>query len=212
MDEIIMQVARALACQTRLALLSCLARGEELSPSALAAELQLPLYVVSTQIRRLVSAGLIQQRRSGVWAYCQPRSPYGQRTFSGRVSAWVLGLLKHPDQALHHCRVVQLCNDPSPAAKVQALIFEAATAFTNVRRLQLLRHLSKGREARVDVLTGTLRMSEAAVSRHMAKLARRGYVSRTRKKKTIAFGLNKTMRTPLHDELFELVRQEWRRG
>ena len=87
MDEIIMQVARALACRTRLRLLACLAQVKELAPTALADQLQLPLCVVSAQVRRLVAAGLIQQRRSGVWAYCQPRSPYGDRSFSGRVSA-----------------------------------------------------------------------------------------------------------------------------
>ena len=209
MDESIVQVARALACRTRLRLLSCLARGEELAPTALADKLKLPLYAVSAHVRRLVAAGLIQQRHSGVWAYCQPRSPFGPRSFSGQVSAWVFGLLKRPQAALDDSGVAQLRNHSSPETQLHAMLFETATAFGNLRRLQVLRHLTQHAAGSAVSLSDTLKMSEAAVWRHTDKLIRRGYVSCAKTKRMTCYELRKSFTSPLHAQFFSLVQHTW---
>jgi DNA-binding transcriptional ArsR family regulator len=212
MDEIIMQVARALACRTRLRLLSRLARGQELAPTVLAAELRLKNGLVSAHIRRLVAAGLIRQRRSGVWAYCQSCSAYGPQTFSGQVSAWIFDLLRSPQRILDRCGVIQLCNGQNPEEQVHTLVFETATAFANVRRLQLLRRLTTERVVTPEALSCQLKMSESAVSRHMNKLRRRGYVTGNQTKRTMTYGLKPTLKTPLDEQFFAMVKKEWRRS
>jgi len=211
MDEIIMHIARAVACLARLQIMSRLATEGELAPTTLARELHMPLHMVSAHLRRLVAAGLIQRRRSGVWAYCVARSPYGSETLSGRLSAWLFEMLKAPKTTLDNSGVGQLRNYASPEAQLHALIFEAATAFANVRRLQILRRLSSCAAVSVETLMAGLKMSDAAVSRHMSKLVRRGYVTCEKSKRVAAYCLAKKCRTPVHARLFEMVRAEWKK-
>ena len=89
------------------------------------------------------------------------------------------------------------------------VVFEAATAFANVRRLQILRWLVDGGEAQVDALTEKLRMSESAATRHMAKLSRRGYVRASRVGRELVYRLAPRSKTPIHTTLFRIVRSEW---
>jgi len=213
MDEIIMQVARAVACLPRLRMLSRLARAGELSPTALARELQMPLHLVCSHLRRLTAAGLIQRRRSGAWSYGVARSPYGEHAFSGKLAAWLFESLKTPDRILQHCGVGQLRNlsQTDMQARLHAIVFEAATAFANVRRLQILRRLAQETEVSVETLTVELRMSESAVSRHMGKLIRRGYVAVARSGHSLAYCLAGTPKSLVHATLLEMVRAEWRK-
>jgi len=213
MDEIIMLVVRAVACMARLRILSRLAHKGELAPTSLARDLQMPLQLVCTHLRRLTATGLIQRRRSGVWSYGVARSPYGKGAFSSKLAAWLFETLKDPTVAIKHCRVAQLRNlsAAQTEAQLHAIIFEAATAFTNVRRLQILRRLTQGGQASVKTLTAGLRMSESAVSRHMGKLIRRGYVAGMRSGHSFAYNLAKQCKTPVHDNFLKLVRAEWKK-
>jgi len=207
MDEIVVRVLRALACRARLRMLSCLACTEEATPTDLARQLRMRLDLVCTHLRRLASAGLIVRRRSGARCYCRARSPYSQEAFSGKLTSWMYRRLRAAGRA----RVTRGRSGSAPDAPAELCrtIFEAATAFTNVRRLQILRRLAGGEGVPVRTLTSELRLSESAASRHLAKLTRRGYVEVAHAGRCLTYRRAPEFKTPVHEKLFEIVRAEW---
>jgi len=214
MDEIIVRVVRIIACLARLRILSCLMSEDEMTPKDMGRKLRMKPDVVCAHLRRLSSMGLVLTRRSGVWCYCKARSPYTEEAFSGRVMAWLRGALADPSLTLRNCGVGQLRNSSSAAAhsEVHRLLFEAATAFANLRRLQILRLLGKRDDATVETVIRELKMSESAVCRHMDKLIRRGYVEASRKGYFLAYRLASEFKTPLHGKLLAIVRATWVRN
>ena len=213
MDEIVVRIARAIACVARLRILSHLVRGGETAPTAMAKELRMPLNVMSTHLKLLSAVGLVCRRRSGVWHHCKAESPYSETAVSGAVMSWLREVLRAPGRTLKHCRLREVCND-SPAQierAVHEVVFDAATAFTNVRRIQILRRLASRDAVTAQVLSQELSMSEAAVSRHTCKLARRGYVAVCPAGRGQAYTLAPKFKTPLHERLFDIVRSQWER-
>ena len=207
MDEIIVRVFRVLACPARLQILSCLSRVHEATPTQLACLLGMRLNVVCTHLGRLISAGLISRRRSGRWCYCRAQSPYPDEAFSGKLTSWLRRQLRVSGRT--RAGRVRRGANPDAQAELQRVIFDAATTFTNVRRLQILRRLTKGDAVPIRGLSEELRMSESAASRHLAKLVRRGYVGSTRAGRLSPCGLARKFKTPVHRKLFEIVRAEW---
>ena len=219
MDEILVRIARALACLTRLHILSRLAREKELAPSELARDLGLAFGTVCEHLRRLSDAGIIRRRRSGTWCYCVGESPYSKDTVSGKTARWLQGLLGDPLKAVKRCGISRLpaasarisAHKPSRTAwaeaeaRIHQVLFEALTAFTNVRRLQILRRLATGEAVRVESLMKDLHMSDAAVSRHMDKLLRRGYIQAARQSYYLAYRLAKEYKSGLHRDLHNIV-------
>lgn len=208
-----MQVARTLACEARLRILSCLAADQDVSPTALSRRLRMPLPVVCAHLRRLSASGLIQRRRSGAWCYAVARSPYSQQAFSGRVASWLFSMLKQPHQ--HVSRGDSSGRSPEQAAdagtRLCAIVFNAATAFTNMRRLQLLHYFAGGGTAEAEELAAKFKMSRAALSRHATKLIRRGYIETARKGSLLHYSLARSNQTAVHTQLWMLVRAEWRK-
>jgi DNA-binding transcriptional ArsR family regulator len=102
MDEIIVRVARAIASQPRLRILSLLARETEITPTRLAAELRLPLNVLSLHLRTLSTAGLVGRRKSGAWCHYRAESPYDKTTLSGKLAEWLRSLLESPERSIKH--------------------------------------------------------------------------------------------------------------
>ena len=211
MDEIIVRVLRCVACWARLRILSALARTPEIAPTDLAQQLKTGMDSVCVHLKHLSAAGLMQRRRSGRWCYCVAASPYTEQTFSGKVSAWLYRILRDPAEALHHSTVDPLRKGHSTEAeaRVHAIVFEAATAFDNVCRLQILRRLGLKGAASAETLCRELSISAPALSRHMAKLARRGYVGVESRGQTRLYGLSPEPKTPLHGELFQWVSACW---
>jgi len=211
MDEIVMRVARTLASFERLKILSRLAVAGERSPTQLGRELGMSLNSLSGHLTRLTTAGLIKRRRSGGWAYCVRGSPYGPSTLSGMTEAWLRKVLSAPRRALKDCgdeEARDLSADKAQT-RVHQLVFEAATAFTDLRRLQIARHLSAGREANAEALREKLSMSAWAICRHTNKLIRRGYLSRRSEGRVVFYRLAAKFKTPIHAKLFEMVRATW---
>jgi len=214
MDEIIVRVARTVACHTRLRILSALAREGECPPSRLAGALGQGRDSISVHLKHLVTAGLIQRRRSGVWCYGVAASPYTEQAFSGRVAVWLYGLLRDPAAALRAC-------GQTPARKstreetncaLHAVLFNAFTAFTNVRRLQLLRRLRQHGPATAEDLSAVLSMSPPALCRHTTKLVHRGYLRTDALGRAIIYRLAENAQSPVHAKLLKLVGGEWTKG
>ncbi|MBM3860499.1 MAG: transcriptional regulator [Verrucomicrobia bacterium] len=211
MDEIIVRVARTVACPTRLRILSALAREGECPPSRLAGELGQGRDSISVHLKHLVTAGLIQRRRSGLWCYGVAASPYTEQAFSGRVAAWLYGLLRDPSVALRACgqALTRKSSQADADRALHALLFNAFTAFANVRRLQLLRHLRQHGPATAEALSEALSMSPPALCRHTTKLCRRGYLQTDAVGRTITYRLAGEAQSPAHATLLKLVAAEW---
>jgi DNA-binding MarR family transcriptional regulator len=54
-------------------------------------------------------------------------------------------------------------------------------------------------------------MSPQALSRHMAKLIRRGYVQTRRAGRDVVYDLSPAAKTAIHKRMFEIVRATWQK-
>ncbi|MBM3888277.1 MAG: helix-turn-helix transcriptional regulator [Verrucomicrobia bacterium] len=214
MIEIIVRLARAVASRPRLRLLSYLAQHGETAATPWAAALHLPLNTLSRHVSLLSSVGLIQGRRSGARCLYAFVSPYGEQTLSGSMSRWLCELLAKEDCVENH-RGLPEVRDGSRKPQLNPLhaaIFEAATAFTDVRRLEILRYLESHANVTVEEVMNDLGMSAHAVGRHMAKLQRRGLVSVQRKDgRSGSFQMASTYKTPIHARMHGIIQATWRK-
>jgi DNA-binding transcriptional ArsR family regulator len=212
MDELIVRLMRTLACEERLRILSWLTIEGEQSPSRLARDLELLDTAVSGHLARLTAVGMIQRRRSGGWFYCTATSPYAANTLSGMTSAWLRKLLASPQKTHKDLGLQELRNGSARESEthLHRLIFEAATAFTDLRRLQILRRLLRKGEANLETLYQELKMSPAAALRQTDKLVRRGFVCREASGDDTVFRLARKCKTPIHTGLWEVVRSSWK--
>ena len=210
MYELIVRIARAIACVPRLRILSCVAGADEIMPTDLAQELGMSRDLVAAHLRRLSAAALIQRRRSGVRSYCIASSPYAEHTISGGTAAWLRQVLGDPARAIRDSEVEQVrdCRQLDAQSQLHAVVFDAATAFTDVRRLQILHRLMRGRTATVEMLVRELSMSRPAVTRQTTKLIRRGCVEAGHSGRNLVYRLSHDSKTPIHAELFDIVRRQ----
>lgn len=181
MLETIAGVCRAVASEPRLLVLYHVAVCGELPSGQIAERAKLARNCTSVHLGHLASLGFLVRRRSGA------RVAYRLAGGSGSGLAPPVGLLARAfsnprwavqgwreGEALHICREVAARVTPT-VARAMDVVFDAATAFTNARRLQILRHaieLGSCDEATVP----RLHMSLLAWHRHVDKLRRRGYI------------------------------------
>jgi len=211
MDELITRVLRTVACYTRLRILSRLTGCKEMTLTQLARALRLRRDLVCIHLARLAAVGLVQRRRSGVRCYCIAGSSYSQRALSGRIASWLREALGATAQAGSESRLAGrgTGRDSGASREAHRVIFEAATAFTNPRRIRVLRRLAGNQPVEATALARELRMSGAAFSRHVAKLTRRGYVSSSRHGRRVVYRRTAHAKTPIHAGLLEIVSDCW---
>ncbi|MBM4034160.1 MAG: helix-turn-helix transcriptional regulator [Planctomycetes bacterium] len=211
MDELIARVLRTVACVPRLRILSRLGGGEELTVKRLASDLGVRPDLACIHLARLAAVGLVKRRRSGRKCYCAAGSPYGPGTLSGEVAAWLGTAL--PSEGSPPRRALPSGSRKRPGAdglpQVYRVVFDAATAFTHPRRIQILRRLSSSTPAPAREFTSELRMSGPALNRHLAKLIRRQYISPSREGKEVSYRLAPAPKTPYHALLMEIVQRHW---
>ncbi len=214
MDELIVRALRAVACVTRLRILSRLAGVDELTLTRLAGDLRLRRDLVCLHLARLAAVGLVRRRRSGRRCYCIAGSPYGPNTVSGDLAAWLCSALRSERALPGHAGAPahRFGRTRGTLPELHRLILDATTAFTNPRRLQILRHLACGKPASATQLTGELRMSGSALERHLGKLIRRGYVRKLRSGPQPSYCLAPTAKTPHHARLMAIVQAHWGRA
>lgn len=204
-DVILVRLARAIASRPRLRVLSWLAQRGPTVPTVLSRELKLSLPSLSTHLKVLSSVGLIQGRRSAARCHYAFDSPYGEHTLSGGMSRWLKTLLKDVTSDTQ-----SKTGNPSESA-LHTVIFQAATAFTDLRRLRILRHLDRQGEATVEALVERLRMSRFAAKRHTAKLCRRGLlVALSQGQGQRIFRLAAQLEPGVVTEMHQIVRATWR--
>jgi len=170
--EQIVLTFRTLADKSRLRILLLLVCHEELSASDIAEKTGLSPPNTSFHLKMLCASGLVWRHRSGAWIFHSLRaSPQG---------GWLDSLVRAMRDAARDGRVKQLRHRADLASPtVQALLdalFRIATAFTNVRRLLLIKQLRKTAADGPEDLLRAVPMSDRALSRHMDKLTSRGYL------------------------------------
>jgi len=167
--------------------------------------------VLCAHLARLGSAGLVRRRRSGARCFCSAGSPYGEETLSGQVAAWVREALAAgvPDVSEGKGRGRRQVHGAQLAPGARRALFEAATAFTHPRRIQIERRLVTGKAASIGVLMKELRMSAAAAGRHLEKLITRGYVRATGGGRGGPYEVVREGKSPLHARLLAIVSGHW---
>ena len=149
------RTCRAIANRTRLQIFGLLLQNPDLTVSAVATRLKLPLPVASEYLRILEARGLLSVQRVGRRVKYRPGPATGEAPTAKLVAA-LRGTF-------------QLDREPVET------VFKLATAFTHPRRIQIFRVLSSA--------PGTLEELHAATSipfrtmhRHLRKLEDRGFV------------------------------------
>jgi DNA-binding transcriptional ArsR family regulator len=212
MMENIAATCRALACDVRLVALHHLRFGAELSAGELAARIGLPLDWLSSHLARLVALRLVSRRRSGGRVLLRLAvSPSPEARFDPLPA--VCRALTEPqwatlgwnEEELLHLTSPVVNSLRPPSRRVLDVVFDAATAFGNVRRLQILRLLMQESPRTAAAIVGGLGMSSAACRRHVDKLLRRGCL---RQAGTGAWSQSESGKTPFHETLLREVRNE----
>ena len=150
-----------MANRNRLRIFGLLVQNPDQTVSAVAGRLRLGLPLTSEYLRALESRGLLAVRRVG------RRVTYrtAPRTDPRRTQTLVTALR----------RVFQ--HEAQPIATV----FKLATAFTHPRRLKIFRALQVEPRTLGQIQT-TTRVPGRALSRHLKKLAARGFITRHRRR------------------------------
>ncbi len=155
----IWRTCRALANPRRLRCLRAVLRCPGLAVGEVASAAKLPQDQASLCLRALQARGLLHGARDGRWVRYYPLPdplvPTAAPILAGVSRALAKGRVA--DRALIRC----------------------LTAFTHPRRLCILRLLKRGGAVTSGSLLRTGRMSEAALFRHLNKLAARGIVGET---------------------------------
>jgi len=204
MLERIASTCRVIASDARLLILHQLSEVHELAANELAQRTGLAFPFLSNLAKDLAGSELVQRRRSGARVYYRlPPEPQSSEGFAP------IGLLRRAlrdtgwaTQGWDEAAPLHLSPDvagrlPAEVASVLDVVYDAATAFTNVRRLQIVRAMRMaGVCTAIEMETG-LRMSAAACRRHMDKLVRRRYAKAEGRG---LWRLSPEGRTPLHAE------------
>jgi DNA-binding transcriptional ArsR family regulator len=180
MYELIVRLARTVANDERLRILAHLMSHGETAPKELARGLHLSPNALAGHLAKLVAVGLVSRRRSGRWNYCSAASPYRPTALSAMALAWLRGSLVEPTRSTENgSRRTGASSTVAEGREARRLVFEAATAFTDLRRLQIMRRLKEQGPATGAALGQELKISPLAVRRHLNKLQRRGLVGAT---------------------------------
>ena len=209
MLEAIVAVCRALACDARLLALYALSAGEELASKEIAERVALVPSQASRHLSRLSGVGLLRPRRSGAHVYYQ-FLPDELPALAGEVAPLVVRACRESRWATRGWREREILHlAPDTVARLRPgvarsldVVFDAATAFGNVRRLQVLRLLLRSGPCGSQTVGRELRMSPWACVRHLGKLWQRGYV---RLEGPGLWGVAAGCRTAFHSGLLDVV-------
>ena len=147
------RTCRVLANRTRLKMFAVVAQKPDMTVSAVATGVKLPLPVTSMYLRALEARGLLMSDRDGRWV------TYRVSEANGPVAPLVLALRSSARRN----------------AKFADAAFSLATAFTHPRRVDVFRSLSEQPRALAALKLAT-GIPERALLRHLQKLRTRCFV------------------------------------
>ena len=209
MLERIAEMCRVVACESRLVILYQLCLEPELPASEIAKRSQIERDVASMHFKRLIALRFLSPRRSGSYVYYRLWPERAQPSEVGLLPLIRLAISDcnwatrgWREKAILHLDDKRVHSLPAGVRRVLDVIFDATTAFSNVRRLQIVRFLLDKGMCSPGEIRRELSMSANAASRHLAKLERRGYL---RREGVGGWALDRTGRTPFHAKLLAMV-------
>jgi DNA-binding transcriptional ArsR family regulator len=207
--ETVVAACRAVASGPRLRLLHALSVTRELTVGELAERSVLEAGLASIHLRTLAAAGLVVRRRSGARVHYRlaPPQPREVAFVPTRLlhrafgePGWAMKGWRH--DRLVHVQAAALPGLVEDVAGVFDVVFDAATAFTHMRRLLIVRLLVRAGLSNEEGIRADLSMSRAACYRHLSKLERRGYV---RQRGDGSWALTSSHSSRFHGALLSLV-------
>jgi DNA-binding transcriptional ArsR family regulator len=151
------RTCRVLANRKRLQTLALLIRQPNQTVSAVAERMRLSMPAASQYLRALEARGLLTCRRVGRRVEYRPSPGTGKGAAEEIVKALRLAFRRR--------------------ARPIEVIFKLATAFTHPRRVEVFRALANGGDSFAKLQAAT-DMPARALSRHLAKLAARGFAKK----------------------------------
>jgi len=204
--DLIIAVCRALANKPRLRLLRLIYEQSGRTVESLAVDAKLPADAASKHLKLLRGLHLIQMTPSGRCVHCSPAPPESTNNDFLRDIQKLLTQL-FGDKDLNRT-LAQVCDSGVTAPQGWDTAFEAmlkhATAFTHLRRLLLLRWLSRKGPCRPEELAAGAQMSADAARRHLDKLRRRGVIADDAKTPG-AWTIVRTAHPPCRQKLLAIV-------
>jgi DNA-binding transcriptional ArsR family regulator len=209
MIETVTRVCRAMASPPRLRILYHLALEPELPATEAVRRAALVQPRGSSHLRVLETTGLIRHRRSGARVYYA--LPEGEPEHTGFPPLELLrrafddpgwATQRWPEATFLHLSPDAVRRVPEEIGRLFDIVFDAATAFASVRRLQILRLLTQRGACRNAEITSELKISPPARVRHLDKLERRGYV---RERRPGTWALRRRAKTPFHAGLLSRI-------
>jgi DNA-binding transcriptional ArsR family regulator len=150
------RTCRVIANHTRLRIFSQLSRHPNLTVSAVAKAVDLPVPTTSQYLRAMEARGLLEVRRDG-------------RNVRYRLA---MTDPAHPAHGL--VKAISLVFKRKPEAS--AALFRAATAFTHPRRIEIYRAVKRSPKTLSQIIAAS-KIPAWASLRHLHKLEERGFVS-----------------------------------
>ena len=150
------RTCRVLANVSRIRCLKCVLVHPATQVGAIAQDLGLPLHYASQYLRALQARGLIEATRQSRWVYYAPTPDPLVPSAKPLLDAMRTALLEE--------------------GRSERQIVHDLTAFTHPRRLAILACLRRRKSATAETLAALTRVSQPAMSRHLAKLQNRDLV------------------------------------
>lgn len=204
--DFLIRLFRTLAFERRLRIVQLASRQPGITLGEIQSELSMPEPDASKHMKLLSAHGIIDSRPSGSYLLARRASPAETGHVVLKRVRLLLGRYLKDDTLAEAARAVcphAGCDDWSGV--LRAMCFEF-TAYTHLRRLLILRMLS--RQGKADLLTimHTIGMSHSAARRQTDKLIRRGVLRAVRSGNKYVVELAKTFATPFRRSLFTVVR------
>ncbi|MBM4045208.1 MAG: metalloregulator ArsR/SmtB family transcription factor [Planctomycetes bacterium] len=204
--NLIVAAFRALAKTTRLRMMRMVCTQGPLTVQQIAKALRLSKFAASRHLKLLANYHFVQATPSGRYVkYSAPAPGSTSNTFLMALQRLLVPLLSAEDV---HRTLVQVCEPgDSPRGtwpEVFSALYRQFTAYTHLRRVLILRHLSHTGAALPEQVASAIRMSPEAAQRHLDKLRRRGLV-RSSAHKNGCCEIVKGEGSPVRQELISIV-------
>ena len=204
--DFLIRLFRTLAFERRLQVVQLVFQQPGITLHQVQSELCMPEPDASKHMKLLSAHGVIDSRPSGKYLLASPAIPAKtSHVLLKRVRLLLEKLLKEDTLVEAAQAVCPGVDDADWSDVLNAMCFEL-TAYTHLRRLLIIRMVSKQRQADLLTIMGLIGMSHSAARRHTDKLIRRGVLcaARTGNRHLVQIPANFT--TPFRGSLFAAVR------
>ena len=204
--DFLIRLFRTLAFERRLRIVQLAFRQPGITLREIQSGLSMSEPDASKHMKLLSAHGIIDSRPSGRYLLASPATPAGTgHLLLKRVRLLLKKRLKEDTLAEAALAVCPDVDDADWNDVLSAMCFEF-TAYTHLRRVLIIRMLSKQRRADLPTIMRSIGMSHAAACRHVDKLVRRGVLCDAMSGNKHLVQIPASFTTPFRGSLFTAVR------